>query len=263
MPFIYLPGLNFIYEQISPTAELYWYDLAYYYFYVSILSALVVGLVSWYKLNWRLMFQDSDPSDYLPSVKLTAFVFVFSIAAAYALFYPLSFLFPDFVQVWLIELPPLIKSAQGEFAILANLLNLITLVVLAPIIEEFTFRGILLHRWTQKWSMNSAILISSLLFGIVHTDPIGAFVFGVAMCIIYLKTQTLVVPIICHALNNLVIWLIEVGYFVWQGPEQDYTLQDYQSDWIPGVVAAIVVCVWVYVYFKSNKSQTVWRLPKL
>lgn len=263
LPFLYLPGLDFAYGFIGQDKEWYWFDIVYYFYFHSIFAALLIILVSFHKINWNLMFIKPEKSDYLPSIKLTAFIFIFSIAAAYVLFYPLSFIFPEFVTYWFIDIPSVIYSSDQQFPIFPNLLSFISLVILAPLIEEFAFRGILLHRWSQKWGMNKAILISSILFGLTHTDPIGAAAFGIAMCAIYLKTQTLVVPILCHGINNLVVWLIEAGYIVWLGPDYVYTLEDFRSEWAVGLIAAVVAGAWVYIYIKSEKSQQAWCLPKI
>ena len=86
LPFLYLPGLNFIYEFTAPYKEWYWTDIAYYFYYYALFAALLTLLVYWHKINWRLMFQKPDSVDYLPSIKLTVFILIFSIAATYALF---------------------------------------------------------------------------------------------------------------------------------------------------------------------------------
>ena len=263
LPFFYLPGLNLIYFFIGPNEEWYWYDIAYYFYYHSIFAALLALLISRNKINWRLMFHQSSTSDFLCSINLTVFTLIFSIASAYALFYPLSFLLPEFVDYWFIELSPVIYSFEQQYPILPNILSLISLVILAPAIEEFAFRGILLHRWTPKWGMKRAILASSILFGITHPDPIGATAFGAAMCVIYLKTQTLLVPIVCHAINNLASWLIEAGYIAWLGPSYTYSMEDFQSEWPVGVIAAIVASIWAYAYINSDKCKNEWCLPKI
>lgn len=84
-----------------------------------------------------------------------------------------------------------------------NFLDFLTGVIAAPIVEELLFRGVMLHRFTFKWGLKKAILASSLIFGVLHTDFIGAFVFGMVMCILYIKTGTIIIPIIAHMLNNL------------------------------------------------------------
>ena len=89
---------------------------------------------------------------------------IFSVAAVYLLFFPLSFLFPSLVKLWLIDFYPTLIWTSGEKYVLANLLYFLVIVIIAPILEEFFFRGILLTRWTVKWSVISAVILSSVAF---------------------------------------------------------------------------------------------------
>lgn len=77
-----------------------------------------------------------------------------------------------------------------------------SIAILAPIAEEFMFRGLLLKRLAHKTSIWGGIIISSLLFGILHADIIGAFSFGVIASLLYLQTGNLLLPILMHMLNN-------------------------------------------------------------
>jgi membrane protease YdiL (CAAX protease family) len=262
-PVIFLPVIDFIFMLLNPDTEWFWFGIVYYYHFHLIFLASMAFLISIYKVNWRSMLSRADTSDYLPAIKLTAFIFIFSIAAAYALFYPLSFVFPEFVTFWFIDIPPFIYSSQGEFPFVPNMLSFLSLVLFAPVIEEFAFRGILLHRWGEKYGLKTAIVLSSLLFGIVHPDPIGAAAFGVAMCVLYLRTKTLLVPMICHALTNLTAWLLEAGYIAWLGPEYRYTLEEFRNEWYIGAACALIVAVWSYVYIKRRKNTTALSLPQL
>lgn len=87
--------------------------------------------------------------------------------------------------------------------------TLIMAAIIGPIAEEFIFRGVLLNRMMAKTSMWGGILISSVLFGILHADIIGAAIFGVVASLLYIKTNNLFVPILLHILNNsiVVIWM--------------------------------------------------------
>ncbi len=80
---------------------------------------------------------------------------------------------------------------------------------------------------------------------------------------LYMKTQTLIVPIICHGLNNLVAWFIAAGYVAWLGPDYVYTLESFQTEWPIGLSAAIIALAWGYIYLQSEKSKKVWALPKI
>ena len=84
------------------------------------------------------------------------------------------------------------------------LLALIGIVILPPLVEEITFRGILLERFAVKWRVGVAVIVSAVFFGILHADPIGAGMFGVVTGLLYLRTGSLWPGIIIHFVNNLV-----------------------------------------------------------
>lgn len=82
-------------------------------------------------------------------------------------------------------------------------IEIFAITILGPIVEEFVFRGVFLHRFMKKTSMWGGILISSILFGVLHADMIGAFLFGIIACLLYLRTGNLLLPILMHILNNI------------------------------------------------------------
>lgn len=90
--------------------------------------------------------------------------------------------------------------------IIFYVLTVISVVIVAPVAEEFIFRGVILHRFAAKWGVTSAILLSSCLFGIAHMN-IHAISIGVSfifVALVYIQTQSLIVPIAFHAINNLI-----------------------------------------------------------
>ena len=151
--FFYLPGVDYIiYQLLKPTDEWYWFNLIYYYYYHAIIACGILILLYLEKPNLRAMFSKFQRNELAPSFKLTAFIFVFSIAAIYILYYPLSFIWPEFVQYWYLDTPPFIYYSETEtYPITPNLLSFFSMVLFAPFIEELIFRGLLLHRWNQKW----------------------------------------------------------------------------------------------------------------
>lgn len=75
---------------------------------------------------------------------------------------------------------------------------------LAPIVEELVFRGLVLQNLMQRTSITRAILLSSFAFSVIHFHPfiIIQFCFGIFVSIIYIKTQSLFLPIAVHILVN-------------------------------------------------------------
>ena len=92
--------------------------------------------------------------------------------------------------------------------IISNLdfvLTFLSLVVIAPIAEEIIFRGWLYGKMRRKMSAVPAILIVSLLCGLVHGQwNVGVVVFtmSIAMCLIRELTGTIWGGILVHMIKN-------------------------------------------------------------
>jgi len=99
----------------------------------------------------------------------------------------------------------------SSLPIIYKFLETIAMVVVLPITQEFIFRGLLLHRFTTKWNIAIAIWASSIIFGLLHPgDLFGTFLFGVVMALLYIKTKTLIVPIVAHAMYNTIAILFGI-----------------------------------------------------
>lgn len=146
---------------------------------------------------------------WLPMVGLVILLLLFSMGSYLVLFYLLSLLAPSFIEGILREVannPTPYRNAP----LLFNLLGAIVLVVVAPITEEFLFRGIILQRWASKWGIRAGLVGSSLLFGIGHANVVGLSMVGMVLGLLYIKTRSLIVPIACHALNNSFVVAMEL-----------------------------------------------------
>ena len=86
-----------------------------------------------------------------------------------------------------------------------KLLIIISALLIAPITEEFVFRGILYRGLKGFIGALPAILISTILFALVHKNVSSFFVlflFGILLCYVYEKTESIFSPIFCHMLFN-------------------------------------------------------------
>src|SRR3954447_22864257 len=111
-----------------------------------------------------------------------------------------------------------------DHSTLALIATALVVCVLAPIAEEFLFRGFIftaLRNWAGPWG---AAIVTGLLFGAVHLDPnrpIGfllplAFL-GFLLCIVYWKTGSLYPCIALHAINNSIAFGVTEDWS-WQIP---------------------------------------------
>jgi membrane protease YdiL (CAAX protease family) len=80
--------------------------------------------------------------------------------------------------------------------------------VLAPLAEEFFFRGFLLRVLHERTNAVIAVLVTGIAFGLVHLpsgDWIGTIVlslFGMALCVLFIVTSSLLPCIMLHAFHN-------------------------------------------------------------
>lgn len=83
-------------------------------------------------------------------------------------------------------------------------------VVIAPIIEELIFRGIIMHGFMRNYPSLIAIFFSGLLFALFHLNPWqfpATFMLGCLLGWIMIITRNIFVCIIGHAINNLLVLL--------------------------------------------------------
>lgn len=86
-----------------------------------------------------------------------------------------------------------------------------TAIVSAPILEELLCRGVLFEVLNRRWNVKVSILVSALFFGLLHFSPanaIVAVVAGLIFGVLYVRTSSLYVTIIIHAVNNTLAFLL-------------------------------------------------------
>lgn len=80
-------------------------------------------------------------------------------------------------------------------------------IFLAPILEELIFRKFLYNKLENKISRKKAMILSSVIFGIIHIrflPIILASIAGYQCCLIYDKYKTIVAAIIFHGTCNAI-----------------------------------------------------------
>jgi CAAX protease family protein len=113
-------------------------------------------------------------------------------------------LFATFYSLVIVE-PKQEDIAEGFGAIPVQVL---LIVIAAPIGEEVCFRGMLFGGLRERLPRIPAALIAGLIFGGLHaltglTAVPPLIVFGFLLCLLYEKTGSIVPGIMLHMLNNL------------------------------------------------------------
>lgn len=151
-----------------------------------------------------------------------------------------------------IPMPESFRAAFMEFGSQTGIFTIILLLVAAPVLEELIFRGIILDGLLKKYSPSKSILISSLLFGLVHLNPwqfVTGFIIGIFSGWVYYKTRSLLNSIIIHASANL------SGFLMQHVVDPDSSMNDTLLEMyggLPNLVLAIagsIIIVLLCIYF--------------
>lgn len=231
------------------------------YFGVQVVIGIFIGLIFSIGSVASGTMPDVTTLLYKYSMEITLFANVFSILGCIGL----SFLFKrgerrvdalldiniDFGRRWKIIVSCLLLGVVGQFSILLilsiipfpaewltllednsqlilespMLIRVLSVAIVAPLAEEIIFRACIqgsLQRGMPKWA---AIVIASLVFGVMHGTPIGiiyASVLGVLMGWLYAEFDSIVPSMLFHFTYNLTSLLINeqifenpVAYFIY------------------------------------------------
>ena len=84
---------------------------------------------------------------------------------------------------------------------------LFTVCILAPVLEEYIFRGRVFSLLHHSTSALKSAMLTALLFGVVHGSPqviVEGFVAGLIFSYAYLVKGSIITPIILHMCNNAI-----------------------------------------------------------
>ena len=100
--------------------------------------------------------------------------------------------------------------------------NILVMVLLAPVLEELLFRKMLIDR-TIKYGEGISVLISALFFGLFHGNLnqfAYAFVIGGVFAFVYVKTGNVKYTIYMHMLVNFLGSAVSMGLLKLSGMDQ-------------------------------------------
>jgi len=168
---------------------------------IYLLSLLIVIGVPWFVKKYKTSKQDvglGRPMAWtdilLAPVGFIVYIFLSFILTSIASQFP-------FYNIDQVQETGFAQLSQGYEYLLAFL----TLVVIAPVAEEILFRGYLLGKLRKYVPVWAAILVTSLLFGIVHfawNVGVDVFALSIVLCLLRIGTGRLWPSILLHMLKN-------------------------------------------------------------
>ena len=239
------------------------FDVTFGFLFYTIIVIWIIWKFKSFKVDYKRIV-GKFPQNYkrwiVGIIGIVALLIFFSVGTNWLLYYPLSFIFPSFVS-GVLNNTDFYTTASTAPPFVYNFLIVLTGVIVAPIVEEFLFRGVILQRFAVRWGTTVGILVSSFIFGVFHADLLGAFVFGIFMSLLYINTRTLLVPIACHMLNNALAFGAGFIGFIWDGGETATTIAQFQSDIWSGAIPLLLSAPFVFYFLYKMWPKKDAKLP--
>jgi len=137
------------------------------------------------------------------------------------------------------------------------IMQILALGIVVPIAEELCFRGVVLNRllsWIPTWA---AVLMSSVLFGVIHLNILQglyALVIGLVFSLLYIRYRNIWAPIIGHMAFNLTSVLL-LAYINFRGIKEINVL-------ILLVPSGLVMAACVWVLLKHTQAAVLVQEPE-
>ena len=115
----------------------------------------------------------------------------------------------------------IVTDLKAEDSALVLICFAVMTCFVAPLAEEFFFRGFLLRVLRERLNVVVAVVATGFVFGLVHLpsgDWVGALVlslFGMALCVLFLCTSSLIPCIMLHAFHNSISFGVTKGLPWW------------------------------------------------
>lgn len=178
--------------------------------------------------------------DLLHSTQSSAAATLIFLVPPVLLLVPLGLLLDHAVMAVIHQLLPLSRWEEQAFArmVTGNLPTVIATCVLAPVLEEMLFRGVLLRAFLNHHPRWAAISYSALLFGAAHLNVyqfLLAFWLGLLLGWLFERSRSLLPCIALHAAFNTAVVAIELT----KDPQRNSFLGEVEaSTWLIALVAA-------------------------
>jgi membrane protease YdiL (CAAX protease family) len=158
-------------------------------------------------------------------------------AIGYTLFgYYFHFLFYSFKYGWSTEL----NKTNGRF-----LYNLINTALIPAVAEEILYKGLIFSFLKKRHSVITAVIITSLMFAVIHLSLLRIIPLFLLSCYtfwIYLRSGSLIIPMLAHFTNNLFTFVLINEPF------------DYLGTFYAGLALLIIGSYMLYMFSKTEEK---------
>lgn len=153
---------------------------------------------------------------------------------------------------WFMEL--FNKIFESDYGIYGAILKV---VIMAPVIEELIFRGVIMHGLMRNYSGFTAVFVSALMFALFHLNPWqfpATFILGLVLGILMVRTRNIFLCILGHAINNGLV-LISIAY--WDEIEKTFFFQSSKSNQL--IISAVIATAALALIFLLSRPRKAGR----
>jgi membrane protease YdiL (CAAX protease family) len=185
--------------------------------------------------------------------------------------YAVALISPDSAFAsWKFSGKPAVLNIHDEyFGLKSGILNitlfLSTQVLFQPFFEELYFRGLIMKKFINRFSVTTSILLSSLLFTICHpaNQYLHTMIYSIFISIYFLIHRNIWLAAIVHGTNNLMSWLY--SGFGGMAFIESRTLGELPllSTWLPEIIiAAVFYAGCIYLLVRTFRAAPLAPLPE-
>lgn len=142
-----------------------------------------------------------------------------------------------------------VAGMSGQIIDLPLWAMLLGIAVYAPFVEELTFRGVIYRGYRQQENRWKALLLSSLLFGLMHMNlnqACYAFVMGVALALLVEATDSMLPAFVAHFCVNGLSTVLMFALDSMTTGEMEALLDTAESS-LGGQELLLVICLYVVI----------------
>lgn len=157
------------------------------------------------------------------------------------------------------------KELMSVHSAFDAIIVVLTVAVTPAICEEVLFRGYTQSSFQRKYGKLLSAVITAFIFAVFHFNPlgiVGLFLLGLYFGFAAYKTDSILVPVILHFLNNFVA----VVAFLGVGPKEiELSAKISQEDLMQGYSTTVITLVLfiVFIFFVRTYYKNFQREVKL
>jgi len=146
------------------------------------------------------------------------------------------------------------KIFESDYGIYGAILKV---AIIAPVVEELVFRGVIMHGLMRNYSKFTAVFVSALMFALFHLNPWqfpATFILGLLLGILMVRTRNIYLCILGHAINNGLV-LVSIQ-FSNQLQNTSFFQSSKSSQLMISTLIAAIALVFIFIISSRNDSET-------